>query len=492
MPTRREFLQATGILAVLPLAGCPRQKIDSNLLNDVHSQLNLTRVDRIAAPSSQEALRNVILQAAEDKKPICIAGAKHSMGGQQFASAAVMIDTSTLKQVLSFDPARGTVTAEAGITWPDLVNYLLKAQEGQPQQWSIAQKQTGADRLCLGGALSSNIHGRGLHMKPLIADIESFDLIDAQGQMRHCSRSQNAELFHLAIGGYGLFGVIYAVTLRLVNRQKLKRVVEITTTDELMPAFNQRIRDGFVYGDFQFMTDEKSQDFLRRGVFSCYHPVSPDTSIPGRQKEVSERAWNELVYLAHADKARAYQLYADYYLSTSGQIYWSDLHQLGAYLDNYHQKLDRRLGATHPASEVITEIYVPRSSLSDFMEEARADFLRNNVNVIYGTIRLIEQDKESFLAWAKQPYACVIFNLHTEHTPEGKEHSAQAFRRLIDMAVRRKGSYYLTYHRHASREQVESCYPQFARFLQLKKQYDSQERFQSDWYRHYKRMFAKT
>lgn len=31
----------------------------------------------------------------------------------------------------------------------------------------------------------------------------------------------------------------------------------------------------------------------------------------------------------------------------------------------------------------------------------------------FGTVRLVEQDDERFLAWAKQPYACIIFNLHT-------------------------------------------------------------------------------
>jgi FAD/FMN-containing dehydrogenase len=112
-------------------------------------------------------------------------------------------------------------------------------------------------------------------MKPLIADVESFDLIDAQGQMRHCSRTQNSELFRLAVGGYGLFGVIYSVTLRLMRRQKLQRVVEITTTDELMSAFNQRIRDGFVYGDFQFMTDEKSKIF-----YVAAYSLAIDQSIP--------------------------------------------------------------------------------------------------------------------------------------------------------------------------------------------------------------------
>jgi hypothetical protein len=63
-------------------------------------------------------------------------------------------------------------------------------------------------------------------------------------------------------------------------------------------------------------------------------------------------------------------------------------------------------------------------------------------------------------------------------------------RRLVDMAARRGGTYYLTYHRYATRDQVESCYPKFAEFLRIKKKYDPDERFQSDWYRHYRTMFA--
>ncbi len=110
--------------------------------------------------------------------------------------------------------------------------------------------------------------------------------------------------------------------------------------------------------------------------------------------------------------------------------------------------------------------------------------------MIYGTVRLIERDEESFLPWAKQPYACTVFNLHTVHSPEELKRSEYAFQRLIDMAARRGGTYYLTYHRYAKRNQVESCYPQFAELLRLKKKYDPEERFQSDWYRHYRSMFA--
>jgi FAD/FMN-containing dehydrogenase len=133
---------------------------------------------------------------------------------------------------------------------------------------------------------------------------------------------------------------------------------------------------------------------------------------------------------------------------------------------------------------------VPRDQISDFLAEVREDFRKNKVELIYGTVRLIEKDDESFLPWAKQAYACTIFNLHAAHTPAALQNSAEAFRRLIDIAIRRKGTYYLTYHRYARKDQVLACYPNFPEFLSLKRKYDPQERFQSDWYRHYKKMFA--
>ena len=108
------------------------------------------------------------------------------MGAQQFGTGAVLVDTTRLNRVLSFDPAVGLIEVEAGIQWPELIGYLVAAQQGQPwpQQWGIAQKQTGADRLSIGGSLAANVHGRGLRMRPIIADVESFVLVDAQGEVR--------------------------------------------------------------------------------------------------------------------------------------------------------------------------------------------------------------------------------------------------------------------------------------------------------------------
>ncbi|MDQ3755832.1 MAG: FAD-binding oxidoreductase, partial [Acidobacteriota bacterium] len=234
----------------------------SRVVNDVHSQLNRTQVSHIATPNSLAELQALIRRARNDGKSLSIAGGRHAMGGQQFATDSVLLDMSQMSRVLNFDPTRGEIEVEAGIQWPALIAHTTKAQRGLSRQVGIRQKQTGADRLSVGGALAANIHGRGLQLKPFVGDIESFVLVDAEGTARTCSRVENAELFRLAIGGYGLFGVVARVTLRLAPRRKLERVVRLAETSELVSLFEQRIAAGFLYGDFQFKTDPSSAGFL--------------------------------------------------------------------------------------------------------------------------------------------------------------------------------------------------------------------------------------
>ena len=495
MATQSESLtwptEAGNALAARGSAGSSASPARSGtIVNDIHSQINETRVHELRNPRSIRDVQAAVRQAHRQGRAVSIAGGRHAIGGQQFGSDTILLDMTDMNRVLDFDAERGEIDVQAGIQWPGLIDYLIKTQTGRPHAWGIIQKQTGADRLSIGGTLAANAHGRGLAMRPFIDNVESFTLIDASGTLRQCSRRENSDLFRLAIGGYGLFGIVASVRLRLAPRRKLQRVVELADVDDVIPAFESRIDDGFLYGDFQYSTDPDSTGFLKKGVFACYRPVDNTAPIAQSQKELTVDEWKELLYLGHTDRARAYELYTKHYLATNGQIYWSDTHQLSTYIDDYHLALDRRLQCSEKATEVISEIYVPRNALSRFLQDVRKDFRENNVDLIYGTIRLIEQDRESFLAWAKQSYACVIFNLHTVHTARGFRRSADAFRRLIDLGIRYGGSYFLTYHRWATRRQVERCYPQFVDFLRLKRKIDPEERFQSDWYRHYKTMFA--
>src|SRR5581483_925458 len=102
---------------------------------------------------------------------------------------------SNMNRVLELDSERGLLEVQAGCLWSDLIPELRAMQDGHSKQWAVAQKQTGCDRLSIGGALAANVHGRGLTMPPLVADIESFKIVDSEGNSRTCSRFENLELF---------------------------------------------------------------------------------------------------------------------------------------------------------------------------------------------------------------------------------------------------------------------------------------------------------
>src|SRR5262245_19269743 len=169
MTTRRQFLgraaRSGAALALLP-GSAWRARAEEAVVNDIHSQLNSTRVDRIIPVASEEDLGKALAAARTAGKPVCIAGGRHAMGGQQFAGGAVLLDTRAMQRVIGLDAERGVVEVEAGIQWPELIDRLVAMQQGRPSSWGIVQKQTGADRLTLGGALSANVHGRGLKLMP--------------------------------------------------------------------------------------------------------------------------------------------------------------------------------------------------------------------------------------------------------------------------------------------------------------------------------------
>jgi len=494
---RRELLERlakAGVLAGIAAGAgaCTATGLDSGagtLLNDRQSRLNATRVARVEKPRSLADVQEILHRARKQGRCLSVAGGRHAMGGQQFAEDSVHLDTTEFNQVLALDEQRGLVTVQGGIQWPELIEELHRRQPGPGVAWSIRQKQTGVDRVSIAGTLSANAHGRGLTVPPIVGDVESLVLVGADGEPRRCSRDENRELFALAIGGYGLFGVIAEATLRLVPRRPVERVVEVIEVRELPDKIARRIADGFLFGDCQYSMDFHPSEAHHQGVFSCYRPVAEPPPAEGQAK-LSAEDWNELIYLAHTDKAKGFAAYAAHYLRTNGQRYWSDTHQMSNNFDGYHDVLDKRVHAAVSGSEMITEVYVKRSDLVEFLTQAKQLVQAHGIDLIYGTIRFIEHDDTSFLAWARESSACVLCNVHVDHSPAGIDKAAADTRRLIDCALRFGGRYYLTYHHWATRPQLEAAYPSFVEFLRLKRKYDPELCFESEWHRFYTKMFA--
>lgn len=449
-------------------------------LNDVQSQLNATRVGNVLSPDSVDGVQAAIRQARKRGLCVSLSGGRHAMGTQQFGTGNIHLDMAHLRRVDHLDTERGLVTVEAGCMWPELIAELHRLQPGREDAWTIRVKQTGVDSVTVGGSLAANMHGRGLRLPPFVNDIEAFDLVDAEGELKHCSRSENAELFTLAIGGYGLFGVVVRVTLRLTRRFKVRRHVRVLPVRDLPELFEQRIEQGFQFGDCQYSIDLTCDEETHPGVCPFYEPVPEETPVTSQAVGFSRDDWARLYRLIRTDKPRAFAEFTAGYLRTDGQVYWSDTFQLAGNFDGHRDAVE-----AHRGTEMITEAYVRLDELIPFTIDVRRDLLTHGADVSYGTIRFIEPDTETYLPWARERFACIVCNLFVEHTPQGIEAAQGHFRRILDRVVGYRGSFFLTYHRWATPEHIEACYPGIRDFFRLKRKYDPLEMFQSDWYRHY-------
>src|SRR4029077_7415848 len=123
MVTRREFIRTATLFALAPHVFADREK--EIWVNDVHSQLNRTRVRELLRPRTEAELADAVHLAARKNWPISVSGCRHSMGGQQFATDSICIDTRSLARVISFDRERGLIAAQAGIQWPELIHAYL-------------------------------------------------------------------------------------------------------------------------------------------------------------------------------------------------------------------------------------------------------------------------------------------------------------------------------------------------------------------------------
>jgi FAD/FMN-containing dehydrogenase len=378
------------------------------LVNDVQTGWNPTIVERIERPRSAAEIQAIVRDCARNRQVISISASRHATGGQQFAATSILLDMRKMHAIRSLDPRTGILEIESGIEWPELIEGYLSLQK-DGASWGIRQKQGGADRMSIGGALSANAHGHCLGAPPIVADVEWIEMVTADGKLHRCTRKQERELFSLAIGGYGLFGVITAAGLRLVPRRKVRRHVETRTAAELMGLIERRTKAGGPFGYFQYNVDETSLEFLRTGILTTYEAVPDATPLGRKTTEMDDETLVALLKLAHQDRKAAYGRYARFELSLDGNIEWSDLHQLANYPAGYHKKIQPLLGPESEGADLIWEFYVQRRDLIPFLEDARFLLLKSELPLIYGTVRFIEQDRDTFLPWAKKRYACVIF-----------------------------------------------------------------------------------
>lgn len=177
-------------------------------INDV-TGVNRTSIYGIVQITSEDELRNAVHVAREQKLTISIAGTKHNMGGQEFATNALVLDMRGYNQI-AVDAKSKILTAQSGAVWHHILEHV------HTYNLSIEAMQS-FDLPTVGGTISVNAHGLDYRIGGIAATIQSLRLMLADGSIQTVSRQENEELFQAVVGGYGLFGVILDAQLTLME-----------------------------------------------------------------------------------------------------------------------------------------------------------------------------------------------------------------------------------------------------------------------------------
>lgn len=423
-----------------------------------------------ADPAAAETrLAELLRRAAKEKLRVSIAGARHSMGGHTIYPGGVVVNMRPFSRV-SYDEKTRLVRVGAGALWADVIAFL------NPLGRSVAVVQSFSS-FSVGGSISVDAHGWQFREPPLGSTVESMRVMVADGSVVTCSRKEQAELFSLVIGGYGLFGIILDAELRTVpdDRYRVERL--LVPTADYEKTFAEKTSDAdaaMAYGRL----DVSTRCFLGEAVLNVFHRVDGPPAVAPPLAEPSLVGLRRAVFRGTVGSDYGKKLRWDAETKVEEHMAGALLWRNQVLSDDVALYEDRSADST----EILQEYFVPPGRMEAFLVDARREVCDRGADLLNVTVRSVKADRDAFLRYAEADRTALVFLFHQARTPAADEAMKPLTRALIDAAVTRGGTYYLPYRLHATREQLAAAYPRAAEFFALKRRYDPGELFQNEFY----------
>lgn len=439
----------------------PHLKTNERIVNDV-TQLNPVIVAKVETPHTIEELQNII----KNNNAVSIGGGRFSMGGQTASAQTIHIDMRSLNKIIDFSPNHKTIKVEAGIRWCDIQQYI------DVENLSLKIMQTYAN-FTVGGSLSVNCHGRYIGLGPLILSVKSIDVILQNGEMKHASPTENAELFFACVGCCNAVAVIANVELELTENIAVERINTTMKIDEYKNFFFEKVRNT---GDVIFHNGD-----IYPPVYNMVRAVSwvetkKKTTEPTRLMPLAASYPLERYFIGAFSKSKfgkwRRQYIYDPILFARNKVHWRNYE---AGYDVAELEPESRKKSTY----VLQEYFVPVNMFDEFAAQMKEIFVSHNVNVINVSIRHALPDSGSLLAWAREEvFAFVIW--YKQNTDEASKNKVGVWTcELIDAVLSVKGSYYLPYQAHATSKQFHAAYPNAKKLFEIKSQLDPDYKFRN-------------
>ena len=234
----------------------------------------------IVRPHTREGLVSAVLAARAEDRRIRVAGSGHSFSPAALTDGT-LLRLELLDRILVVDPVAGLVKAEGGIVLGDLNRRLAKH--------GLALENLGdIDHQTLAGSVSTATHGTGARFGNLSSQIESMEIIGADGTLRELSGSSDPEGLLAARVGIGALGVIYSVTLRTVPAFRVDLTDRTRPLDETLERMDELAGD---LDHFEFYVFPHTDAALCRESTRTDRPPEPPNRVARYAQEIVIQNW---------------------------------------------------------------------------------------------------------------------------------------------------------------------------------------------------------
>ena len=454
-----------------------KTEIPKGFTNDA-SGLSLTKVDSIIdVPGSKneivKQLQEILKYSKANKIPISIAGAKHSMGGHTMYPNGIVLNMRPYKE-MEIDTINNILTIGSGALWEDAIIYLDRFDK------SITVMQAFSS-FSIGGSISVNGHGWQKDSPPISSSIISFTLMNHNGEILNCSRNENQELFKLVIGGYGLFGIIMDVKLKVVENESLKfkyiRIDPKNYVEYFKKFVSKNPNVKLVFGRLRI--SEKL--FLEEATLNYFEKVNlkPLPLINQNKKDYNSK---RLVFRSTVNSEYGKRLRWD--LETGmNKISNNEVHSRNDLLNDNVTLIENK---NAKSTDILHEYFIPERHFKEYINELKKVLPNKHIDLINITIRGVYKDNDSYLNYAKEDVFGFVLLFNQVKNSKSEEEMKKLTKQLVEITIKMEGTYYLPYRLHIDKEMFNKVYPKGEEFFKLKLKYDPNEIFKNKFYEHYK------
>jgi FAD/FMN-containing dehydrogenase len=474
--TRRGLMQAGALVAID--AALPRlaQAQSQIVLNDA-SGLNPTPVFRHWNPRANdraqfiERLRRELKAAATDRRAVCVGAARHSMGGQSLPRDGLALTLNSTR--CEPDRAAKTYLVDGGTRWRQVIATLDRIG------FSPAVMQSNND-FGVAATFSVNAHGWPVPYGPFGSTVRSLRLMLTDGTVLSCSRTENPELFQLAMGGYGLFGIILELEVDMVENMLLRPTYAVMPSTEFSARFIGAVDDVAVRMAYGRLSIAR-RGFFEQALLVSYRRTRSDGPLPAAGQGGIVAAVSRKVYRAQigSEAAKQARWFAE---SVAAPRAASGIATRNTLMN---EPVSNLAGNDSSRTDILHEYFVPPERFNEFVAACQEVIPPSRIEFLNVTLRYVAADSESVLAFAPTRRIAAVMSFSQELQPEDEAAMRRMTEALIDRVIAIGGSFYLPYRLHARRDQVEKAYPNVARFIERKRHYDPQLLFRHAMWQQY-------